>query len=352
MNTARHPRRSNTLVPLLTLALAGAAASAQVADCCTEVAWEDSYKFYRPALLRLATSDGYLWGTFCYPIGNGFACGLPSGLTKGQSFSLEAGFNAGGVNAKAATSYTVSQNYGPETAGACAEHQFYARYRGVNSWPTLRPWREEVFVSFWSFFVYYNTFTPNGSATVRSCTQVDNTCPGCPRPPAGASYGLFDDEGEDGPTGGPNEDFDGPGVILIELGQSFSTSGSVPPGHPVQSGGSSLDSLNQWQRCQIMQTVQGAELSGGQPISELVIRDADGTVHFVDLIAEPNGLCACEIDYNDDGFLDQTDINAFVGYFTSNDPAADLFGEGVFDLNDVIRFVQLFTTNCEGRLDP
>lgn len=50
MNTARHPRRSNTLVPLLTLALAGAAASAQVADCCTEVAWEDSYKFYRPAL--------------------------------------------------------------------------------------------------------------------------------------------------------------------------------------------------------------------------------------------------------------------------------------------------------------
>jgi hypothetical protein len=351
MNTARHPRRVNSLAPLLTLALAGAAASAQVPDCCTDVAWKDSYKFYRPALLRLATSDGYLWGTFCFSFGNGYACGIPTAITVGQSYALEGGFSAGGFSANASATYSVEQNFN-DTSGVCEERQLYARYRGVDHWPTLRPWREEVFVSFWSFYVFYNTFSPNGSATVRPCTQVDNTCPGCPRPPAGASYGLFEDEGEDGPSGEPDEQFDGPGVIVIELAQSFSTSGSVPPGHPVQSGGSSLDSLNQWQRCQIMQTVQGTELSSGQPVSELVIRDADGTVHFVDLVAEPKGLCACEIDYNDDGFLDQTDINAFIGYFASNDPAADLFGEGIFDLNDVIRFVQLFTTNCEGRLDP
>lgn len=356
MHSARQTRRLHTIAPLLTLALAGAAASAQVADCCTDVRWKASPAVDMPSPIKVCQSDGYLYGSFCFPFGTAFGCGVQSTLTVGQSFALNAGFSAGGVEIGAATTFSVSEAFA-FTSGVCQRCRLFAQYRGGQFWPSLRFWSCEVFYGFWSFNMNHVIFKPNGGAIVRPCCEVDNTCPGCPRPPAesGASPGCGDDHGTEGDSEepvDPGDNFDGPSVFIFELAGSFVTNGEVPSGHPILNGGSHFDSLNQWHRCQIMQLVQETEAETGQVFGELIVRDPDGTPHFVDLVSNPRGLCQCEIDYNDDGFLDATDINAFVNFFQNSDGAADLAFDRIFDLNDVIRFVQLFTTNCEGRLDP
>lgn len=57
-------------------------------------------------------------------------------------------------------------------------------------------------------------------------------------------------------------------------------------------------------------------------------------------------LCGCIADLDPDGVLDLGDINAFVGAFTAQDPAADLDGSGVFDLADLGLFVAAFQSGC------
>jgi hypothetical protein len=47
-----------------------------------------------------------------------------------------------------------------------------------------------------------------------------------------------------------------------------------------------------------------------------------------------------------EGVLDLADIGAFVGAFTTGDPAADLNPDGVFDLADIAAFVTSFNTGC------
>ena len=46
------------------------------------------------------------------------------------------------------------------------------------------------------------------------------------------------------------------------------------------------------------------------------------------------------------GVLDLSDVQAFIGAFTSGDPLADLTGNGVLDLADVQAFVGAFVAGC------
>lgn len=51
----------------------------------------------------------------------------------------------------------------------------------------------------------------------------------------------------------------------------------------------------------------------------------------------------CPIDWNVDGILDLADITGWIGAFLSQHPQADLDGNGIFDLQDLITFITLFT---------
>ncbi|MFG0306709.1 MAG: GC-type dockerin domain-anchored protein [Phycisphaerales bacterium JB040] len=54
----------------------------------------------------------------------------------------------------------------------------------------------------------------------------------------------------------------------------------------------------------------------------------------------------CPPDLNDDGVLDQGDIQAFVQLFLSGDPASDLNADGVLDQGDIQAFVGAFVAGC------
>lgn len=51
----------------------------------------------------------------------------------------------------------------------------------------------------------------------------------------------------------------------------------------------------------------------------------------------------CPIDWNVDGILDLADITGWIGAFMNQHPQADLDGNGIFDLQDLITFITLFT---------
>lgn len=60
-----------------------------------------------------------------------------------------------------------------------------------------------------------------------------------------------------------------------------------------------------------------------------------------------DGILECPADINGDGVLDLNDIVDFIAAFIAQDPAADLAPEfGVWDLNDVVLFADSFTTGC------
>jgi len=46
------------------------------------------------------------------------------------------------------------------------------------------------------------------------------------------------------------------------------------------------------------------------------------------------------------GVLDLSDVGAFVEGFVTQNPIADLNGDGVWDLNDVSIFVESFVAGC------
>ena len=46
------------------------------------------------------------------------------------------------------------------------------------------------------------------------------------------------------------------------------------------------------------------------------------------------------------GLLDLADINAFVAAFLDQGPVADLDANGIFDLSDVVMFVEGFVAGC------
>ncbi|HHN78862.1 MAG TPA: hypothetical protein ENK11_09370 [Phycisphaerales bacterium] len=163
------------------------------------------------------------------------------------------------------------------------------------------------------------------------------------------SYPHPDDAGNEpeGEPSDPNGIMTEPGTIIFDLARSFIYEGDVPVDHPILSAGDSFDTMNQWQRCWIMQLVDQVQAGGDVMFRELVIRDADGSTTFVDLEADPSGICPCEIDYNDNTLNDLEDIEMFKRFFLGGDPAADLVTDGIFDLNDINRFVDLYVDVCE-----
>lgn len=54
----------------------------------------------------------------------------------------------------------------------------------------------------------------------------------------------------------------------------------------------------------------------------------------------------CPIDFNADGVLNNTDINAFVALFLAMNPAADLNNDGFWNNADINLFVALFLNGC------
>jgi len=110
--------------------------------------------------------------------------------------------------------------------------------------------------------------------------------------------------------------------------------------------GSTLATLNGWQKRKIMRQVRLMELFEGYPMSELAVIDVDGTAEFWDLLADPGGIVPCPADTNVDGVLDLSDVTLFVNYFTFGDITADLDGSGFIDLGDVSLFVGSFVGGC------
>lgn len=55
---------------------------------------------------------------------------------------------------------------------------------------------------------------------------------------------------------------------------------------------------------------------------------------------------AAQIDFNQDGVLDNGDIGFFVGLFLAGDTAADLNGDGLIDNGDINAFVAAFLAGC------
>jgi hypothetical protein len=55
---------------------------------------------------------------------------------------------------------------------------------------------------------------------------------------------------------------------------------------------------------------------------------------------------ACPADYNNDGFLDFTDFDAFVAGFEAGDGAADFNADGFIDFTDFDAYVAAFEVGC------
>lgn len=58
------------------------------------------------------------------------------------------------------------------------------------------------------------------------------------------------------------------------------------------------------------------------------------------------GSCACNADFNGDGFLDFTDFDDFVGAFEAGTGSADFNGDGFLDFTDFDDFVGAFEAGC------
>jgi hypothetical protein len=75
--------------------------------------------------------------------------------------------------------------------------------------------------------------------------------------------------------------------------------------------------------------------------------DADGDADFdEDDVFAIGAPCPSDVA-SPVGVLDLADVNGFIGAFITQDPIADLTGEGVFDLADLQVFVSGFTGGCQ-----
>jgi hypothetical protein len=65
-----------------------------------------------------------------------------------------------------------------------------------------------------------------------------------------------------------------------------------------------------------------------------------------ELMTEALPPCACDADFNCDGFLDFTDFDGFVGAFESGATQADFNDDGFIDFTDFDTFVSAFEAGC------
>lgn len=72
-----------------------------------------------------------------------------------------------------------------------------------------------------------------------------------------------------------------------------------------------------------------------------------GLLHGPDdyTVAEPPGCSSADLA-EPFGVLDMEDINAFVSLFLTNDPAADIAGDGLYSLADIVGFLTAYAGGC------
>jgi serralysin len=202
---------------------------------------------------------------------------------------------------------------------------------------------------------------------------------GTPDGSGGALASDFDGSGQCYLTGlGANEDVDGGRVILRSPQIDFSSGGSFSYAYYFSSNGDpifdgdffaveiSYNGQVSWDR-----VLEVTAESGGWQTASIAVDPGVGTDQtFVRFIAEDVGFnttveagvdavtieaasCSTGDGCNDAdiaepfGVLDLSDINAFIGGFTSQDPIADIAAPfGVWDLGDIGAFTSQFIAGC------
>lgn len=327
-----------------------------VEDCCTNTFTENVPRTWvNKGVLCSAvwSSQRREIGKFCLPLGAGYSCGTQTTLTVGQEFTMSASFtiggDMGGATVGASTTYSVSQAF-THTSGNCQSCQLFASYGGA----ALRTWNVQRFYPVvgdsQENITIFSTF--GQAPTIMPCCEVNNNCAGCPEgegelPNGTPDRPLFFEQIDARPFSG--ELGIGPmNTLIVDLRvpSFFSPVLGLPAWHPMHSPGSTLATLNGWQKHKIMREVREYEVNQGMPLAELVVIDTDGTPTAWNLIADPFGIVPCPADMNVDGVLDLADIGRWVDYFLLGDPTADLFPDGVLDLSDVNGFVAEFLNGC------
>jgi hypothetical protein len=346
-------RKKTGIGALIALGIACGTAVA-VDDCCSNTTTEISLRnelFKGLVCSSVWNSQHREVGKFCLPLGAGYACGAQTTLTVGQEFTLSGSFmiggDIGGVTVGASTTYSVQQAF-THTAGNCQSCQLFASYGGA----VLRQWMVQRFYPFVGDSQEKVTiFTTFGLApTVTPCCEVNNNCAGCPEGGGGDASDprpifLLPIDPE---TAHGNRGVGSMNTMIVDLREpsGFFPAIGLPPWHPMHTPGSSLATLNGWQKHKIMREVREFEMIQGGPLAELVVIDLDGEPTAWDLDENPGGIVPCPADMNVDSILDLADIGRWVDYFVLGDPTADLTGNGVLDLSDVGAFVDTFLSGC------
>ncbi|MDX2117256.1 MAG: GC-type dockerin domain-anchored protein [Planctomycetota bacterium] len=86
-------------------------------------------------------------------------------------------------------------------------------------------------------------------------------------------------------------------------------------------------------------------------ISILPLRFGDtpkgGTIFWDDIsFVQEDAAPVCKADFNNDGFLDFTDFDDFVGAFEAGNASSDFNGDGFLDFTDFDAFVSAFEAGC------
>lgn len=349
---------SRNAIGASTLALLACGHALGVDDCCSRTAvnaqfqvWVDEGTLCSSTWSRTHRTDGKI----CLPLGTGYACGAERSLVVGQEYTLSGSveIGGGGVGASAGISTTISvQEQTTHTAGPCQSCQFYASYGNAS----VIQWKVQEFCV-WGDSESTRTkfYNFGGAPTIQPCCEENNSCPGCRGSDDAPEFGIPGFGGEPMPVeraGDGQTDWQQrgalPGATLIvdlRVPDTYFFFG-LPAWHPMNAPGTTLATLNGWQKRKIMQQVFQSGLVEPDPVIELAIIDTDGTPTTYDLLAEPWGLVPCEADMNTDGILDLSDVSLFINYFLFGDSVIDFDRNGVIDLADIGTFTGGFVAGC------
>ncbi len=341
-----------------TLALLACGQALAVGDCCSRTAVTPQFEVWSDE----GTLCSYVWsrthrtdGKICLPLGTGYACGSERSLVVGQEYTLSGSveIGGGGVGASAGISTTISvQEQTTHTAGECQSCQFYASYGNA----AVVEWSVQKFCV-WGDSQYKRTkfYNFGGAPTIMPCCEENTNCEGCRVPGGGGIPGIPGIGSEPLPVdrvGDGETDWTQrgalPGVTLVvdlRVPDTHFFFG-LPAWHPMNAPGTTLATLNGWQKRKIMHDVYLSGLIEPDPVIELAIIDTDGSSTTYDLLAEPWGIVPCEADMNIDGILDLTDVSLFINYFLFGDDVIDFDRNGVIDLADIGIFTGGFVAGC------
>lgn len=327
-------------LPLSSALVALVVASSTFADPPdpTNVAWT----LYNPPVLvqggsgiqtAIAGFQGEFTGTFAFPWGSGYGCGVKTTITIGTEKTLSAGFTAQGVSASTSVAYKFEQAY-EHTSPNCQTCQLWVKYNNA----TLK--RYYVAHTNWllsgydgwraNFYHKLSQVVPTCEVTNAACTAAGQICP----PPGGIAGG---DDGE-GPIA--SEPYS---TLVIDLQESFLNPTGWPEGHPAYGPHGKLDLLTPWHRCELARELEAStgfvnDPAFGSPnmIRFLIVIDDDGQTHQFDLEqGSPPFVCSCPADFNGDGVVDGVDLGALLATWGVADSVGDLDGDGVVGAGDL-----------------